>query len=430
MADPRSPTRSDLAKFLPDQRTIRAFEKLFELVPDDLTALIEEAMLEAGAAMGQAMQANDAISRMADSLDYLAKAPNASQKIEEALARIADAIDFLAKAPAKENQDQIRVSYIDFDINPSVVEKNGRVWWNAEENCLNIAIGESVLQVGFEQYMRAENDTGATITNGSVVGFAGVNGEIKISKYIADGSISSLYFIGVATQDFSNGEIGQVTTFGKVRGLDTSSWSTGTILYASPSTSGGLTSTRPTAPNEVIVVAAVLVSDATVGEIFVRPTIPIAYDYGSFSDTTVQTLAAISTAYPIKHNTTDISHGITVENDGSGNPTQLTVSQAGLYKVTVSNQYTSSNSSQKDIETWLRLNGTDIANSNSYQTIAHNGATMIFSTAYIVSMQAGDYIQLMWACATDTAVSINNIAATAYSPAAPSCITSIAQIQL
>lgn len=97
MADPRSPTRADLAKFLPDQRTIRAFEKLFELIPDEYAALIEQAMLEAGSAAASANQANDAI------------------------ARIADAIDFLAKAPMKEAEDQIRVSYIDFDTNPSVV---------------------------------------------------------------------------------------------------------------------------------------------------------------------------------------------------------------------------------------------------------------------------------------------------------------------
>ena len=37
MVDPRAPTRQDLAKFLPDQRSIRAFEKLFELVPNELT---------------------------------------------------------------------------------------------------------------------------------------------------------------------------------------------------------------------------------------------------------------------------------------------------------------------------------------------------------------------------------------------------------
>lgn len=424
MADPRAPTRADLAKFLPDQRTIRAFEKLFELIPDDFTQLIEEAMLEAGVASNQAMQANDAIARIADGVDYLAKAPVPSQRIEEALARIADAVDYLAKAPTQEAQDQIRVSYVDFDTTPSVVAKNGRVWWNADENCLNIAIGESVLQVGFEQYMRTENDTGATIANGSVVGFAGVNGEIKISKYIADGSVSSLYFIGIATQEFSDGEIGQVTTFGKVRGLDTSSWSTGTILYASPTTAGELTSTRPTAPDNVIVVAAVLVSDATNGEIFVRPTIPLGLDYAQFSDTTDQTLAAADTAYAVTFNTTDVSHGVTVVSSS-----QITVEQAGLYSLSVSLQVTSSNASSVTVYSWLAKNGTDVANTRRDLTIKANGDTKVMSLHYQVSLAASDYIEIMWA-GSSTSMNLDAIAATAFAPAAPSAMLSVEQIQL
>tara|TARA_R110000744_G_C19371646_1_gene562801 strand:- start:32081 stop:32512 length:432 start_codon:yes stop_codon:yes gene_type:complete len=35
MADPRPLTRNELAKFLPDQRSIRAFEKLFDLIPNE-----------------------------------------------------------------------------------------------------------------------------------------------------------------------------------------------------------------------------------------------------------------------------------------------------------------------------------------------------------------------------------------------------------
>lgn len=41
MADPRPLTRKELARFLPDQRSIRAFEKLFDLIPSDLLTLIE-----------------------------------------------------------------------------------------------------------------------------------------------------------------------------------------------------------------------------------------------------------------------------------------------------------------------------------------------------------------------------------------------------
>lgn len=330
----------------------------------------------------------------------------------------------------------ILVESLDFSQTAAPKEKNGRLWWNNDFETLNIGHnGGVVQQVGQEQFMYVENATGSTINNGEVVGFSGVSGNIRITKYVADGSMSELYFIGVATQDIPNGTTGMVTLYGRVNDIDTTgtpvseTWASGDILYASTTTAGKFTKVRPTAPNAVIVVAAVLSVSSTAGSIMVRPTIPIGLDYGSFSDTTVQTIAAINTAYPIKHNTTDISQGISVVNDGSGNPTKLTVTNAGLYKVTVSNQYTSSNSSAQNIQTWLRQNGTDISNSNSYLTIANNGATAIFSTAYVISMQAGDYLQIMWA-SDSTNVKINNIAATAYSPAAPSVITSITQIQL
>lgn len=387
MADPRPLTREELARFLPDQRSIRAFEKLFSLIPDDLVTL-----------------------------EFLAK--------------------LKALSPEESLQNVISTDYIDFNRNPKVAARDGRGWWNPDEGTLNLGMVNGVVQqVGFEQFIRAENDTGSQIDNGEIVGFAGVNGELKISKYIADGTVPDLYFVGVATSDMADGDVAPITTFGKVRDFDTTgtpvgeTWLKGDILYASPTTAGKLTKVRPTAPNAVIVVAAVLKVDATAGEILVRPTVPLGLDYASFSDTTDQTIAAINTAYPIQLNTTDISHGVTVENDGSGNPTEITVSQAGLYAVTVSNQYTSSSSSQKDIQTWLRQNGVDIANSNSYVTIDLNGGTVIFATSYLVSMEANDYLQIMWA-ADSTAVSINNIPATAYSPAAPSTIVTINQTQL
>ena|SRR5687768_2491008 len=40
MADPKGLTRDELAKFLPSQRAIRAFEELFKLIPSDLDAVL------------------------------------------------------------------------------------------------------------------------------------------------------------------------------------------------------------------------------------------------------------------------------------------------------------------------------------------------------------------------------------------------------
>jgi hypothetical protein len=400
MADPRAPTRADLAKFLPDQRSIRAFEKLFELVPDGFNSLIEEAFVASGNALAAANATSDS------------------------LVRIADAIELLAKQPAKENEDQIRVSYVDFNTSPSVATKNGRVWWSESENCLNVCLKDNVvLQVGFEQYMRTENDTGATISNGTVVGFAGVNGEIKINKYIADGSVSSIYFIGLTTNDMPNGDIGETTTFGKVRGIDTSSWPVGTILYASPTTAGALTSTRPSAPDVVIPVATVLVQDATNGELFVRPTIPPGYDYASYTSTTDQTLAAADTAYPVEFDTTEVESGISLVSNS-----QLTVSQSGLYLITVSYQVTSSNSSSSTFYAWMAKNGTDVARSRLDFTVKANGDTKVVSASYQISLAAGDYIELMWAGDTVN-LTLDEIPATAFAPEAPSAIVTMTQIQ-
>lgn len=39
MTDPKPLSRQELARFLPDQRSIRAFEKLFDVVPVDLESL-------------------------------------------------------------------------------------------------------------------------------------------------------------------------------------------------------------------------------------------------------------------------------------------------------------------------------------------------------------------------------------------------------
>jgi hypothetical protein len=74
--------RNQLAAFLPDDDSIRKFEALFtqatDLTPTEiaaLTLLVQEASLDAGTADAKATQANDALARIADSLELLAYAP-------------------------------------------------------------------------------------------------------------------------------------------------------------------------------------------------------------------------------------------------------------------------------------------------------------------------------------------------------------------
>lgn len=302
----------------------------------------------------------------------------------------------------------------------------GEMSWNTAEETIDITMGDGVVQqVGFETYMRVKNSTGSTIENGSVVGFAGVAGEILVSKFLASSSANELYFVGVATHDMPDGDVGPVTLYGKVRGLDTSAYSVGTILYASPSTAGAFTATRPTAPNVVIPVAAVLVSDAVNGEIMVRPTIPIGLDYGTFSSTATQTLAAINTATAVTMNTTSLSNGVSIGTPAS----RLVVAQTGFYQINFSLQLTSASASAKNVYFWLRKNGTDVANSTNALTNDINNGFISTSLFRDISLQAGDYVELYWA-ADSTDVSLSAIPASAFAPSAPSVIAVVTQIQL
>jgi hypothetical protein len=192
-------------------------------------------------------------------------------------------------------------------------------------------------------------------------------------------------------------DIGPVTLYGKVRGLDTTgpgaeTWSVGDILYASPTTAGLLTNIRPTAPNVVISVAAVLSVSATVGEIMVRPLIPMGMDYGSFDANVDQTLAATNTATPIALQVTLSSNGVTLSDSS-----RMNVAQAGFYQIDANIQMSSGNSSAKTAYFWMRKNGTDVTSTTRAVTSDINGGFVTVALNYTITLQAGDYIELYWA---------------------------------
>lgn len=307
----------------------------------------------------------------------------------------------------------------------------GKLTYNTAEDTLNLShLNGVVQQIGFETFMRGRNETGVTIPNGTVVGFSGVNGDITVAPYLADGSTPELYFVGVATFDMEDGVTGPVTIYGKVRELDTTGpgaevWSVGDILYASPTVAGEFTNVRPTAPQAVIVVAVVLAVDGTAGEITVRPTIPIGLDYGSFDSTTDQPLALANTATPITLSNTLLAHGVSIGTPAS----RIVAAQSGFYQVDGSYQIISSNASAKTVYFWISKNGTDVPDTTRAYTLKTNGDTRPVSTTYHLSLLVGDYIEMKWA-ATDTAVILDAVTGLAFAPDVPSVLLSVTQLQL
>lgn len=317
--------------------------------------------------------------------------------------------------------------YIDLNTSGVFTRQMGRVGWNANDQTVDIGMDYGVVQqVGEELYARVGNTTGSTIPNGTVVGFVGATTEaLLVAPYVADGSQPSLYILGVMTHDLpDSGEKGYCTTWGFVRDIDTSAFSVGDILYPSPSTAGAFTNVKPTAPDNVIPIAAVLVSDATNGVIFVRPTIEQMKYYGVFSKTSDQTPASTNTAYALTFDSTRISNGVVI-----GSPTsRILVPESGLYNFAATIQLTSGNSSAKNIWFWFRKNGTDIANTARIVTNNVNNGYVPISLAEPISLNANEYVELMFA-SSDTAVTIDNVAATAFAPAAPAVTLEVTQVQ-
>lgn len=304
----------------------------------------------------------------------------------------------------------------------------GRMSWNAVDETVDLWLANGViLQIGQEWYARVSNTTGVTIPNGAVVGFAGATSNaLSVAPYLADGASPSLYVLGVMTHDLEDsGDRGYCTVWGFVRDLDTSAFNMGDVLYASPTTAGGLTNVKPTAPNNVIPVAACLVSDATAGVIFVRPTIEQQKYYAVLARTTSYTPAAVNTAYALTLDSTRISNGVVIGSPAS----RVVVPQSGLYSVRATVQLTSSSSSAKNVWVWLRKNGADIAESARVVTSDINAGYVPVTIVNEVSLAANDYIELMIA-ADSTAVSVSHVAATAFAPAAPAILLTVTQTQL
>jgi hypothetical protein len=413
MADPTPLSRKQIAAFVGnDPEAIRAIERLFivsgQTTPADLTALtqlVNDTIIDVGAAANTA---------------------------EVALSTATDAermADLVANGPLSDANNSLQTDYVDFNAVAPHATRAGRLAWNASDQTLDLGMEYDVTQqIGMETYARVANFTGVTIPNGTVVGFTGAvpDSALSIAPYLADGATPSLYVVGVMTHDLPDtGEKGYCTVWGFVREVDTSAFTLGDILYASPTVAGGLTNVKPTAPDNVIPIAAVLQVGLTDGVIFVRPTIEQQKYYGEFTKTNSQTPLLANTAYPLLFTNTQTANGVYIGTTTS----EIYVDQAGLYNVACSVQITSTNSSQKSVWVWLRLNGTtDFPNSARVASITLNNGYLVVTLNEVASLLAGDFIEIMYA-SDSTNVSIATVAATAFAPAAPAVILAITQTE-
>lgn len=265
-----------------------------------------------------------------------------------------------------------------------------------------------------------------------MVRFAGAtNGtgppRLLVAPFLADGTFPSLYTVGVLTQDIEDDKEGFATVFGKVRDLNTTgapvseTWNVGDILYANPNIIGTFTNIKPTAPDNVIPIAAVVRVNATNGEIFVRPTIEQKYSYGRFANTGVYTFANADTAYVIPLNQTEISNGVGIGTTSS----QMVVDQSGFYKINASIQLDTTGT--KGIcYMWVRKNGNDVSGTTRRTFITATEDVKSFNYNIDISLNTGDIVELATAASVNT-IRFNSFPATAFAPSTAGVLVSVTQ---
>jgi hypothetical protein len=147
------------------------------------------------------------------------------------------------------------------------------------------------------------------------------------------------------------------------------------------------------------------------------------FNYGAFCSTGSQTNPVANVSRSMQLDTTEHSAGISIV-AGS----RITFAHAGLYNIQFSAQLESTSAGDKTVNIWFKKNGSNVARSNTQINVAKQaGDKVVAAWNYVDSVNASDYIEIMWQ-ATDTTMQLFAAAATGNTPATPSVILTVTQV--
>jgi hypothetical protein len=155
--------------------------------------------------------------------------------------------------------------------------------------------------------------------------------------------------------------------------------------------------------------------------------------WGSFYDTISQTATA-NTPTPIKLRSTDpLSQGISIASD-----TRMTFSRTGIYSIIYSVQFSNTGTNIHDCNIWLRKNdsgatGDAESTDTRFSVIASHGGiegNVVGTVNYVLRVEAGDYLELIWATTNTEAYIHAETAATSpfIHPGIPGIICTAVQV--
>ena len=404
-------TRDQLASFLTDHEQIKQFESLFDTVDTEVSGgLVTEANVLAGTAYAMGNEALAGVAALNELVAPLVTAPPPTGGTVTSVAA---------------SGGTTGMSFSGSPITTSgTLVLGGTLSYTHGGTGLTATPANGQLLIG-----NAAGYTLSTLTAGTAISIGNASGSITITNTLPD-QIVSLTGAGttvvtgtypnftITSNDQYTGTVTSVGLSGGTTGLTVSG--TNPITTSGTFTLGGTlaianggtnSSATPTAGGVAYGTGTAygFTSAGTAGQYLTStgsgtptwstistPSIGQSSYYGSFYDTTATQVAAnTTTAYAIKIGQTAENNGVTIV---SGD--RITFAHSGVYNVQYSIQFTNTDSSIHNVNVWLRKNGSDVADTNSQYAIisSHGGIAgqMIAAINYVLTVTAGDYLQLMW----------------------------------
>lgn len=166
------------------------------------------------------------------------------------------------------------LDYVGFDNTPTLgTVTPGTVYWDDGNGTLSLNLkgGNVDCLIGEQEYARVYNDTALTLTKGQIVYISGAQGNrVAVKLAQADSDANSAHTIGFVAETIAAGGEGWVQISGPMYKLNTLGTIAGDTVYLSPTTPGLWTTTKPVAPNHLVILGFIERVHATVGSIFIK----------------------------------------------------------------------------------------------------------------------------------------------------------------
>jgi hypothetical protein len=149
----------------------------------------------------------------------------------------------------------------------------GEVEYNDTQGSLIQGLGRGLVTnvIGQQLHQRVNNRTGSTLAKGTAVYLSGSQGNrITVAKALGVTDAFSANTFGIVAENILNTQSGYVITEGLITNINTSALVEDSAVYLSPTVAGGLTSTKPQAPQHTVYIGVCVKSNAGSGELFVK----------------------------------------------------------------------------------------------------------------------------------------------------------------